>query len=326
MSSVHDPASIVQSLNRIRISSYLPVSSAGLFLYDYILTFGDELTLVWGEPWSLGKALFVLTRYPAFVDIGMTLYHNIAFSVTVAQCILLYEITGWMFIAGMVIAELILLIRVWALWGRTKRIAALLAIVSVVGIIITAITFSRFHTAQTFILMDDIAPSIPGCFSTGGTDIVFVGYLILMSFEILILVLMLIKGVQHFRHLSSSFLVTFYQDGIMYYAFLLGISIINVVVLLTGPPEYANLLTTLQRTLHSLLSARVLLHLRQSASRRVIMDDGPSEAPPLSSLMFRRRSTRQNQTTQSRHAQSIAWFGDERPMTVSTEDDYAEVS
>ncbi|KAJ8461878.1 hypothetical protein ONZ45_g18137 [Pleurotus djamor] len=187
----------------------------------------------------------------------------------------------------MIIAEIIMVIRVWALWSRSRVIGIILFVASIVGAVVTAISFSRFDTHQSFLNVSEIAPQLSGCYPDPGNNAVFIGYLMLMAFEAVVMVLLLIKGVQDFRQVTlSGFLYTFYQDGIMYYALLLLISISNVVVLLSGPPEYANLLTTLQRTLHSLLSARVLLHLRISSAQRQRLFSPAMSFGAIGTLMF----------------------------------------
>ncbi|KAF7433532.1 hypothetical protein PC9H_005488 [Pleurotus ostreatus] len=55
---------------------FFQVAGTGLFIYDYVLTLGDEARYVWTAPWSLGKILFLLTRYPTFVDVALALYRE----------------------------------------------------------------------------------------------------------------------------------------------------------------------------------------------------------------------------------------------------------
>jgi hypothetical protein len=40
-----------------------------LQVYDYLITFDDEITYVWSSKWNVGKILFLLVRYPVFLDI-----------------------------------------------------------------------------------------------------------------------------------------------------------------------------------------------------------------------------------------------------------------
>ena len=41
---------------------------SALFIYDFFLTFGDEICLVWGRTPSLVSAVILCARYPAFIE------------------------------------------------------------------------------------------------------------------------------------------------------------------------------------------------------------------------------------------------------------------
>lgn len=56
-----------------------------LKFYDYLLTIIDECHLVWAAPWSFGKVIFFLTRYPAFVDISLMLYCKVCLRLTIIR-------------------------------------------------------------------------------------------------------------------------------------------------------------------------------------------------------------------------------------------------
>jgi len=53
------------------------------------------------------------------------------------------------------------------------------------------------------------------------------------------------------------------RDGVLFYVYLLAFSIVNIAVVLAAPRYLANILTTMQRAIHSSLSARVVLNLRE---------------------------------------------------------------
>lgn len=44
---------------------------------DYLTTFGDELAFVWRRPKGMGTVLYLLARYPAFVDLSLRLYRKL---------------------------------------------------------------------------------------------------------------------------------------------------------------------------------------------------------------------------------------------------------
>lgn len=46
----------------------------GAKTYDYLLTFEQEVSLIWPSPWNVVKILFLTTRYTPFVGAGAILY------------------------------------------------------------------------------------------------------------------------------------------------------------------------------------------------------------------------------------------------------------
>ncbi|KAL4257379.1 hypothetical protein AB1N83_009645 [Pleurotus pulmonarius] len=253
-------------------------------LFDYLLTVGDEAGLVWHGPWSIGKILYLLARYPVFLDISMSIYHNVATSITPDTCALVFNLSGGAFMFGIIMAELIMAIRIWALWGNSRIIGASLGVCTVALAAIGAFFYGRFSKGLFFIDTSGIAPHLAGCLPGPGSRVLYAGYLGLAGYEALLLGLLLMKGVRDFRHISTGFLYTFYQDGIVYYVILLLISIGNAVTLLAGPPEAATLFISPQLTLHSVLSTRMLLRLRKSAGNRPHHTNDSLPFNPLSHL------------------------------------------
>ena len=45
--------------------------------YDYLLTFGDEISLVWNAPFSVATALYLFIRYGALIDTTLGLILNV---------------------------------------------------------------------------------------------------------------------------------------------------------------------------------------------------------------------------------------------------------
>jgi len=84
-------------------------------------------------------------------------------------------------------------------------------------------------------------------------------------FELVLLILTLVVGIKHARSRgdSSPLILTLVKDGILYYLCLFVFSLLNIVVPLRAPPESVQILIELQRVMHSVLSGRILIHLRK---------------------------------------------------------------
>ncbi|KAI0701244.1 hypothetical protein C8T65DRAFT_656546 [Cerioporus squamosus] len=58
---------LIPSLDALERARYLSIASSCCLLYDYMLTFNDEIRYFWDGPWSLSRSLFFLNRYVPFI-------------------------------------------------------------------------------------------------------------------------------------------------------------------------------------------------------------------------------------------------------------------
>jgi len=179
-------------------------------------------------------------------------------------CTRLYKMTGWLDVWGIFIAELILVFRTWAIWGKSSKLAlSLLAFLCCLAIPTGIIAYIGLNSVE-------FSPSpslLETCWVTKPiSPILFIDYVIIVAFESVVLALTLYKGLQHLRQSSSSLIVTLYRDGVLYYTYLIGFSLLNIVVLVIAPKPAPSLIL-MQRDLHSILTGRILLNLREAACR-----------------------------------------------------------
>lgn len=50
------------------------VAATAILIFDYLITFNSELTLIWPTPLTYTKVLFLLTRYLPFIEIVVILF------------------------------------------------------------------------------------------------------------------------------------------------------------------------------------------------------------------------------------------------------------
>ena len=63
--------------NNSNILILATVAASALFIWDYILTFGMEVDLVWRSKWNFMKGLYLFQRYSPFVDtVWLVLYRQ----------------------------------------------------------------------------------------------------------------------------------------------------------------------------------------------------------------------------------------------------------
>jgi len=206
----------------------------------------------------------MVNRYLPFVDTSLGLYLEFA-QPTPGQCECYYTAITWMIAVGLMVSELILLLRTWALWERSKMIFLFLGGMSsltfVPGILIT-------HFEIKSLRFGEVPPGGRGCNLLSASKLIMAAYVLIALSETVVVVLTIKKGLQHrARGSQSSWVKNVYRHGLLFYLYLLVITIVNMVVpLVAAQPLYKNYLAVPQRVSHSIFCNRVILFIQQQRS------------------------------------------------------------
>ncbi|KAF8995896.1 hypothetical protein BDQ17DRAFT_966015 [Cyathus striatus] len=271
---------LVEALYRLRLVASFDVGSSMLFAYDIFLTLGLEIELVWCSKWTYMTVLYLLQRYLPIIDtLWLVLQHQVGIGLSKSACHLVYTASGWTFIVGFMASEIILTLRAFAIWNRNKILLVGLPIFFICCWVPDIIFMHLFLRSMEF--GDLPSPAFTGCLVVNGSSILAMCWVVLMIYEAGIVILIVIPGVASYRSGGNTELYrTVYRDGVLYYVTLLALSALNVVLILTLPRGYVNLLSSfaiflwssahsltsafsVERILHSILTSRVILHLRQ---------------------------------------------------------------
>jgi len=243
------------------------VASLAVSVYDYILMLPSEINFIWdwNSEWSSIKILFLVSRYSAFFDIPMTIYINLRSGTTPLCTNVIYIMSVTSTVIGLAVAEAILAIRTYALWRSSRRIfISLFGLLSMVCISWLILLATSAHTLESSEEQSNVV-----CYtSTRSTPYLFpvIAWSALTAFETVIVVLTLWIWFKDFGQPKSRLIITLYRDGILYFIYLFLISVANITVLLTfSKGSVANMLNTFQRAMHSILSCRIVLHIRETS-------------------------------------------------------------
>uniref|UniRef100_A0A0W0FSL9 DUF6533 domain-containing protein n=1 Tax=Moniliophthora roreri TaxID=221103 RepID=A0A0W0FSL9_MONRR len=308
--SMPSMSAITDAAFKFQIVSYFHVISVALLFYDYILTISMEINYVWTSPFNAMKVLFVLQRYMPFFDTaGLVLLRQFAPNPGDRTCLVYYMTSGCeytdAFSFGSTISHLanrdvfrehgvfrkfILAARAWAVSGRQKFFTVLLPAFFVVcwlpSIVIQHLFYKGVRFGQSPIPhLDDV-----GCFVIAADSYSWICWVLLMVYE-----------AGQSSHSDGNLLreepggrsalsKIVYRDGILYFVYLFGLSLTNVVVILTAPGILIDLLGPLERVMYSVLTSRVILHIREHADSRRQAEEVvalyPSQPPLVSSALY----------------------------------------
>ncbi|CAA7268577.1 unnamed protein product [Cyclocybe aegerita] len=256
------------SIERMRISTALKmvdVAACTVFIWDYLLTLGMEVEYVWPGRWTIIKAVYLLQRYLPFIDtLWIALHVLFGTNLSPTMCSRLNAAGRSLMCLGLASSELILTLRAWAVWDRNRDLGIILQILFAACFLPTAPILYVFLKSVEYI---DLPPPTEGCIPVAGKQIIIVNWALLLVWDALILILMAIPAFHSFRFKNNSSLYrAVYTEGISYYLYLFIISTLNIVLsgLTSVDMSYRFVVITMSRCFHSLLTSRVLLHIRAS--------------------------------------------------------------
>jgi len=297
------PKTILSLLDDVILVKYFHVASLTLMAYDYLIMLPDEIQHIWTARWNWNiMPLYLLTRYLAFFEASVLTAFLFDPQLPVNNCATVYRVAAWFELVGIAVAEVVLLKRTYAIWGQSRKILYVLILLSTT-LIPSAVVMEMDLSTLEFPLSP--FPTIVPCISSGEKSILYIDYAILLGLESVVLSLTIWIGVKQWREKLDPLRTVLYRDAVTFSSILFVTSIANVTVL-AGTSSIALHLLMLepQRVLHSVLTSRIILHLRIAST------DTEEKAETMPSMNF-------NQPDVSSNAEMTSAFSGDGAGTVS---------
>ncbi|KAF9792915.1 hypothetical protein BJ322DRAFT_1031985 [Thelephora terrestris] len=236
-----------------------------LMVYDWLLVFDREVEHVWRRKWSIGKVLYIISRYGTLLDIPMILVLQTAPYGTLSYdtCSAIYKISTWGTVFGVCISESILLLRTHALYSGSRRVTIPLSILYTV-LVVAGLTITYIYL-RTISFGPPPSPLFKGCYLTQQGAIIFFDPLLLLVFEFVVLVLTVRKGFRDFRT-GTPLMRVVYRDSVSFFLVLFALAVSTIFVVALAPSQYGALVNTATRVFHSIICCRILLNIKQAAA------------------------------------------------------------
>jgi len=259
------------------IATYLHTSSVALFVFDFLLTLGREVELIWVQPRTVVTILFFINRYFPFLDSVALISPNFSSSTitrAVGFCGIGYKIQFVCYIIGICASEGILITRTAAVWGNSKRVFWMLVVLLGLGAAAAVFLTAKYGSLAPDEASDPVIKylSCPSRMVTGENSIYLAGpWIITLVSETILICLTLPKALSY-RVLGRTDLYdAVYVVGSWFYVYTLATSVANIIVILYPfnhlevHPLY---LIISDRIVHSILASRLVLSIRGAAAGR----------------------------------------------------------
>ncbi|KAG1787201.1 uncharacterized protein HD556DRAFT_1503671 [Suillus plorans] len=284
-----------------RISSYFVVAASVGVTYDWALTFGQEVELVWRQRWSLMTILYLSARYLGIlfaVQCSDNLVDRRSESsallsplpltaapcrVIPPRCWILYIAVNWMYVVIFAMLRIIVITRLHAMYQQSRKMLILLVVIFLADTIFNVVVsvMSMRHTSgEEYIL-------------SGTHD----------AWEVLVLFLAGWIAIKHFRELrqhskggviEDCFMVLI-KSHIFYFLSFVAVSIFNLMILspaisvnpnTLGLDYYYGTLQILTVVQMFVLGPRLILGIRDYTAKLVTDSDA---ATNVTSIAFQER-------------------------------------
>ncbi|KAG1737624.1 hypothetical protein EDB19DRAFT_941092 [Suillus lakei] len=236
-------------------AQYFTVGAMALLVFDYCLTISQEVQLIWGKRWNVLRVTFTLARYVTFIGAAMTTFAAVVDRSKYKSCNTFNSISNVSHLISIVAAEVLLIIRTYAFWLKSKKV--------LVWLIILAVSCIAGTIAVNNLPFSALGGGTTGCeFDSGKTSAIQYGFIIF--FELVLMILTVYKRFSFYQGSSGRFVTTLYRDGLIYMTCIIMTSVANIFVFLFAPVAYTDMMNVPQLVIHGVLASRILLNLRAS--------------------------------------------------------------
>ncbi|KLO11622.1 hypothetical protein SCHPADRAFT_905878 [Schizopora paradoxa] len=270
------PPDVIKSLQNGVLNKYFVIAAEAILFYDYFIMLPAEIEHIWLSKWGVGNVLYMLTRYLAFIESPLMILFsfNVGFGRSPnaeSLCRDVYKSGAWVNLLGIVVACNILYLRTAAIWGWTKR--ALICVAIADSIIIPLACYGMVSYLASMKYTPSTAPTLFPCTVTVTKSKIYLDYIETFLIELTVFALTIYRRFTAWPETPSHLLRTLYSDAVLFFGCLCTTSIINL-ILFTTPSlfQFYQLVVQLQYILHSVTTARIILHLRIAGSIPVSND------------------------------------------------------
>ncbi|KAJ7161211.1 hypothetical protein C8R46DRAFT_1106732 [Mycena filopes] len=268
-----------------RLTNYLAASAIAILVAEYLGTIDDEIEFVWNRRWSIPSFLYLWNRYmTVFTVLSCSLYmfREIDSNNTCRAFIVAEGLVSTLLVVSL---DLMLTLRVWVLYGKTRRAAWLLfpLLIAELGSMLVILLLPATYL-NDFV---HLGPTLPGCYFTipvmrGPYFALFAVPPLFVTFLMFILTvykcsMVLTKD----KSIDMPIVTLFMRDGIIWFVVVFGIDGAQLVVWAMGRATLTQVLIIPSLVLYSLVSSRVLLNTKSLSGTSTAEDDVEAQTEKL---------------------------------------------
>ncbi|TFK48721.1 hypothetical protein OE88DRAFT_1737495 [Heliocybe sulcata] len=247
-----DGTSLSEDLKWTEITIYMGFAAFSILIWDHVVTFGDEVELLWKGNHGLFTHLFFLNRYITPLGFVVNLFaylspswtDEVTFILSASihtRCQRFVRYEGSMTVIGINITALMMLLRIRALYTGTGRLYVL-AVVVVVLVAQLGVN-AWLLTKGTAVVHDRYIHSCTMIFDPSVGWVASASAWLPLLYDSIILALTFFRTYTPFRRKEGSQLFKrLLEDGILYYSVIFSVTLILTVMIVVASDGLKNLM------------------------------------------------------------------------------------
>ncbi|CAE6536840.1 unnamed protein product [Rhizoctonia solani] len=283
-------------------AKYFMLASFIFMVYDHIITFAEEVDCIWQREWTGATWLFALNRYLTELQfiVNLVSFHNPHWTGKVCAhgpqlngCVDFIPFAGASTLVSIAIAEIILILRTYALYQRNKYILGLLAFFWTGQMIVMGTTMR--HPTRV-----ELPEGLVGCIQGGNGSYAAAFWLAPLATDSIIFGLTMFRSLQYIykARYRVPLIHVIVRDGVLYFTVILSANLLNCLLYYLAPPSLKVIGASFSQIITVAMLSRLQLNLR-SESVCSTPRTPTSQLPPISSPEFPEKEKRLSGTISS---------------------------
>ncbi|KAF8558281.1 hypothetical protein OG21DRAFT_1227820 [Imleria badia] len=256
-SSINGGLSIQDDIRNTRYTIMVAIAGFTVLVWDHIITFGDEVELIWKREKGLTSYLFLLVSYSTWFHCESRRETHHAHS---CQRFVRYE--GVMTVIGTQVAGLMMFLRVRAIYNGKKTVVWSMILLFFIWLGANAWLLVNGEAVQRPTMVHSCTMIFDASF-----DIASASAWLPLLFDTCIFALTVYKTKRRTGHLVRTLL----SDGILYYSVICIVNVALTIMIVRAGQSVKNITAQLELLLTVAMVSRITLNLRKQALEDVFL-------------------------------------------------------
>ncbi|KAF9458920.1 hypothetical protein BDZ94DRAFT_1312825 [Collybia nuda] len=254
------PEQLVSAVTHLNAGKYFQVAAYVILIYDHALTFSDEVERIWKQKISGAAVLFLINRYltPLQFMIVINAFHDPIWTPSVGVSSVIYDLPGASTVALIAVCELIMILRVYALYGRSGPILGFLMILWIIQITLSSISLTHGFPVS-------LPPGLVGCILTGEGPLFPAIWIMPLVTDFSVFLLMLWKSRDYIRQTRSTRTINvFLRDGSLYFLVICMANLLNTLLFVMAESDLKVIGASFSQLITATMISRLVINLRSA--------------------------------------------------------------